>query len=55
MKYNNIELKIIFVILIIIYQILNSYQVVNNGNILTMGDGNVTIGAGKEFAIKAAN
>ena len=37
LKYNSIELKIIFLILIILYQILNSYQIVNNGNILTGG------------------
>ena len=37
LKFNNIEVKLLFVTLIILYQVLHCYQIVNNGNILTDG------------------
>ena len=49
------DLKIILTILIVLYQILNSHQIVNNGNILTDGRWRGYYGVWKEFAIKVFN
>ena len=55
LKYHNIEVKALFFMLIILYQVLNSYQIVNNGNILTDGKWKCYYRASEKVCYKANN
>ena len=52
LKINNIELKLLFATLIILHQILNCYQIVNNGNILSDGRWKCQYKNGERFCYK---